>query len=71
MRGDMILAAEGDSAEACRKALADAYLRVVLMYGDEPCREARREAMQKAAGCFDRLGQPMRAEELRSQARNV
>ena len=48
MRGDMILAAGGESPDGCRKALTDAYLRVVLMYADEPCRDARIQAMQKA-----------------------
>ena len=71
MRGDMILASEGTSPEGCRKALTDAYLRVALMYADEPCREARVDAMQRAADCFDKLGQAARAEQLRSQARKL
>ena len=71
MRGDMILASEGTSPESCRKALTDAYLRVVLMYADEPCRDARIDAMQRAADCFDKLGQAARAEQLRSQARKL
>lgn len=71
MRGDMILASEGTSPEGCRKALTDAYLRVALMYADEPCREARIDAMQRAADCFDKLGQAARAEQLRSQARKL
>lgn len=71
MRGDMILAAEGDSPEAYRKALTDAYLRVMLLYADEPCREARLNAMQRAADCFDKLGQAARAENIRSQARKI
>lgn len=71
MRGDMIIASEGEKPETFRKALTDAYLRVMLMYTDEPCREARFEAMQKAANCFDKLGQAARAENIRSQARNI
>ena len=71
MRGDMILASEGESQEGLRKALTDAYLRVMLMYADEPCREARFEAMQRAANCFDKLGQAARAEQIRSQARKI
>ena len=71
MRGDIILATEGDTPDACKKALTDAYLRVMLMYADEPCREARVQAMQKAAGCFDKLGQASRAEQIRSQARKI
>ncbi len=71
MRGDMMLAAEGEGADVCKKALTDAYLRVMLMYVDEPCRDARRTAMQKAAACFDKMGQASRAEQIRSQARNM
>lgn len=71
MRGDMILASEGTSPESCRKALTDAYLRVAFMYADEPCRDARIDAMQRAADCFDKLGQAARAEQLRSQARKL
>jgi hypothetical protein len=71
MRGDIILSAEGESPAGLRKALSDAYLRVMLMYTDEPCREARIEAMQRAATCFDKLGQAARAEQIRSQARKI
>ncbi len=71
MRGDIILATEGDSPDGCKKALTDAYLRVMLMYADEPCREAHSEAMQKAANCFDKLGQASRAEQIRAQARKI
>ena len=71
MRGDMILAAEGENPDAFRKALTDAYLRVALMYGDEPCRDARVSAMLKAAQCFDKLGMAARAEGMRTQARTL
>lgn len=71
MRGDIILASEGETPETFRKALTDAYLRVMLMYVDEPCREARFEAMQKAANCFDKLGQAARAESIRTQAKTL
>lgn len=71
MRGDIILATEGDSPDGCKKALTDAYLRVMLMYADEPCKEARIRAMQKAASCFDKLGQASRAEQIRAQARKI
>ena len=70
MRGDMILA-NGDSAEFQRQALTDAYLRVVLMYADEPCKGARQDAMRKAASCFDKLGMAARAEAMRSQANTL
>jgi len=69
MRGDMILANGGDTPEAYRQALIDAYLRVALMYTDEPCKAARSSAMQKAASCFDKLGFASRAENMRAQAR--
>jgi len=71
MRGDMILAAGGDSPDAYRQALIDAYLRVALMYTDEPCKAARASAMQKAAACFDKLGMAARAEGMRAQARTL
>lgn len=71
MRGDIILSTEGDSPDGCKKALTDAYLRVMLMYADEPCKDARIQAMQKAAACFDKLGQASRAEQIRAQARNI
>ncbi len=46
MRGDMILATDGDSVAAHRKAPADAYPRVVFMYNDPVCKDARRDANQ-------------------------
>ena len=69
MRGDMILAAGGDLPDTYRKALVDAYLRVALMYPDENCKAVRADAMQKAAGCFDKIGMASRAEQMRSQAK--
>lgn len=69
MRGDVILATAGDTPDAHRQALADAYLRVALMYPDEPCRESRILAMQKAAQSFDKLGMAARAEGMRTQAK--
>ena len=71
MRGDMIVAASHDAPEELRKALGDAFLRVALMYQDEDCVRERREAMLKAAGCFDKLGQAARAESLRAQAKAI
>lgn len=70
MRGDMILA-EGDTPENHRKALTDGYLRVVLMYRDELCKEARTAALSKAAASFDRLGMASRAEDLRAQVKSL
>jgi len=71
MRGDIILKQGNDSPDAYNRALVDAYLRVALMYLDEPCREARLNALQKAAQCFDRLGQAVRAEDMRARAKAI
>jgi len=69
LRGDIILATAGENPENIRKALVDGYLRVSLMYKDEECRDICKEAMEKAAQCFDKIGWAERAEKLRSQAR--
>ncbi|MGN0855377.1 MAG: hypothetical protein ACI4R9_07655 [Kiritimatiellia bacterium] len=71
MRGDIILTTAGDTPDAHRQALAEAYLRVALMYPDEPCRNARVAAMQKAALSFDKLGMAARAEGMRTQAKTL
>ena len=69
MRGDIIVAASHDAPEELKKALRDGYMRVALMYQDQECVRERREALRKAAGCFDKMGQAARAENLRSQAK--
>lgn len=69
MRGDIIVSASNDAPEELRKALRDGYLRVALMYQDAGCARERREALVKAAACFDKLGQAARAENLRAQAK--
>ena len=69
MRGDIIAAASHDSPAELRKALTDGYMRVALMYQDPECARERREALLKAAGCFDKMGQAARAENLRTQAK--
>lgn len=69
MRGDMILVAGGDTPDTYRQALTDAFLRVALMYPDEPCKDARASAMMKAASCFDKLGMAARAENMRTSAK--
>ena len=69
VRGDVILNQAGDTPEALRQALTDAYLRVALMYPDEPCRQVRANAMMRCATCFDKLGMAARAEGMRSQAK--
>lgn len=71
MRGDVIVANGGDTPDSYRQALIDAYLRVALMYNDEPCKESRAAAMRKAAQCFDKLGMAARAESMRTQANTL
>lgn len=66
-RGDLILKEGG--AEAHKKALIDGYLRVVALYRD--VKDAQPEACEKAAGCFEKIGQTSRAESFRQQARSV
>jgi hypothetical protein len=67
MRGDMIVNAGGDKPEVLKQALRDGYMRVALMYGD--CPDEKVEAMNRAANCFDKLGQASRAERLRAQTK--
>lgn len=69
MRGDMIVAGSHDAPEELKRALRDGYMRVALMYQDAECVRERREALLKAAGCFDKMGQAARAESLRSTAK--
>ncbi len=67
MRGDLILADGGESAENLRLALTEGYLRVALLYTDKPvCDEVRPEALYKAAKCFEKMGQASRADVMRS-----
>ena len=70
-RGDVILASGGDQQATYRKALTDAYLRVVLMYRDEACKDVRAQAISKAADCLDKLGLSVRAESLRAEGRGL
>ena len=69
MRGDIIVAASHDAPEELKRALRDGYMRVALMYQDAECVRERQEALRKAAGCFDKMGQAARAENLRAQAK--
>ena len=71
MRGDIILAQGGGSNESYTKALTDGYLRVALMYGDDPCKNARREAYMKAADCFRKLNQASRANDMEAKAKQL
>lgn len=69
LRGDILVADGNDAPDALKTALRDGYLRVVLMFADAECVRERREAMMKAAQCFEKLGQLSRAERLRAQAK--
>ena len=71
MRGDIIVANANDAPDKLKQALRDGYMRVALMYLDAECRSERAEAMRKAAGIFDKLGQSARAEKLRAQAKQI
>ena len=71
MRGDIIVQDSNDAPEELKRALRDGYMRVVLMYQDAGCKRERADALQKAAKCFDKLGQASRAENLRAQARAI
>lgn len=59
MRGDMICADQANPDY--RRALVDAYLRVILMYRDESCAAARLEAAAKSKECFQHLNMPSHA----------
>ncbi len=68
MRGDIAMKEGDESPDACRKALADCYLRVVFLYTDaDVAGRLRPEALYKAARCFDRLGQSGRADSMRRE----
>lgn len=69
MRGDIIVADANGAPDKLKEALRDGYLRAALMYNDAECTRERAEAMLKAAGCFEKLGQTARAEKLKSQAK--
>ena len=72
LRGDIIMQEGGESADAAKKALADGYLRVVLMYTDAPvAAKIRPEALYKAAQCFEKLGQSGRAEAMRGELKKL
>ncbi len=71
MRGDILVAGANGAADKLMAALRDGYLRVALMYNDAECVAERREALLKAADCFDQLGQAVRAEKLRAEAKSI
>ncbi|MGN0853465.1 MAG: hypothetical protein ACI4Q3_08830 [Kiritimatiellia bacterium] len=72
MRGDIVMKAGNDSADAAKKALADGYLRVVLCCRDpEIADRLRPEALYKAAKCFEHLGQSGRADAMRRELKRT
>lgn len=71
VRGDIILDKGAGSADSYKQALTDSYLRVALMYSDEASRPARVDAMNRAATCFEKLGQASRAETMREKAKSL
>ncbi len=67
LRGDIILKAGNESADAAKQALTDGYLRVVYLYNDqEVASRLQPEALYKAAHCFEKLGQSGRADAMRT-----
>lgn len=70
-RGDLIMAEGKSSADACKQALTDGYLRVVLLYADADCKTARKDALEKAATALDTLGKASQAEQYRTQAKSL
>ena len=68
MRGDIAMKDGSESADACKKALSDGYLRVVFLYKDpEFAEKLQPEALYKAAHCFDKLSQSGRADFMRTE----
>jgi len=71
MRGDIILKKGNESAAACKQALSDGYLRVVLLYRDPAVAASLQpEALYKAARCFEKLSQSGRADAMRTQLKS-
>ena len=72
MRGDIALKDGKESADACKKALSDGYLRVVFLYKDaEFAEKLQPEALYKAAHCFDKLSQSGRADFMRTELKRA
>lgn len=67
-RGNFIVKDGNESNDACRKALTDGYLRVVLLYTEaDVAPKVQPEALYQAAKCFEKLGQTSRAQQLRQE----
>lgn len=73
MEGRKLLknAGSSPSQDVLKEALTSSFLRVALMYKDEPCRLARKEALIEAANCFEKLGHATRAANLRAEAESL
>ena len=69
MRGDIILESSGNAPEKVKQALRDGYLRVYLMYRDAECAEVRKEACEKAAQAFEKIGRTLQAQKIRDEAK--
>ena len=68
MYGDIAMKDGKESADACKKALTDGYLRVVFLYKDaDVAAKLQPEALYKAAHCFDKLSQSGRADFMRTE----
>lgn len=72
MFGDIALKDGKESADACKKALTDGYLRVVFLYKDaDVAAKLQPEALYKAAHCFDKLSQSGRADFMRTELKRT
>lgn len=68
MRGDIAMKDGNESADACKKALTDGYLRVVYLYTEPGVADKLQpEALYKAARCFEKLGNATQAIEMRDE----
>ena len=68
MRGDIAMKDGNESADACKKALTDGYLRVVFLYKDpEFAEKLQPEALYKAARCFEKIGNASQALAMRDE----
>ena len=72
MLGDIAMKDGKESADACKKALTDGYLRVVFLYKDaDVAAKLQPEALYKAAHCFDKLSQSGRADFMRTELKRT
>ena len=72
MRGDIAIHDGSESADACKKALTDGYLRVVFLYNDaEVAEKLQPEALYKAARCFEKLNRNGPANKMRTELKST